>query len=204
MTGQEVGNLLLTKLGEFGSGYFDNSRLNDFFFNSLTNIIDKKVQLFQAGNKDTREIQSLITSLSGLTPASGQIDISQTSSQVPNYYELISVIVTSPYLSTSLTKQAMERRYDQFIDESSRGTARYPRYVVSSTTLKIEPSNATSVDLDYFIKAIPIDTSDNSAQVPYNDKLIQLIIDNVINVIGFEERDDFNIGAANQMQQQNP
>lgn len=204
MTGADVGNLLLTKLGEYGSGYFDNGRLNDFFFNSLTNVIDKKVEQFQKDGKISREMQPLITSLTGLTPTSGTIDISQSSTQVPDYYTPISVKVTSPYRGGSLSKWAMERRYDQFIDDFSEGDARYPRYIIASTVMRIEPSNATSVDLDYFIKAVPIDVSDNSAQVPYNDKVIQLVIDNVINVIGFEERDDFNIVASNQMTQQNP
>ncbi len=204
MTGTEVGNLLRTKLGEYGSGYFDDSRLNDFFFNSLTDIIDKKVEQFQKNGKITREMQPLITNLTGLVPISGNIDISQTSSDVPNYYTPIAVKVTSPYLSATLSKYAMERRYDQFIDDYTEGDARYPRYVITATTMRIEPANATLVDLDYFIKAVQIDVSDNAAQVPYNDKLIQLVIDNVINVIGFEERDDFNIAASNQMQQQNP
>jgi hypothetical protein len=75
---------------------------------------------------------------------------------------------------------------------------------MAADVMRIEPSDATLVDIDYFIKAIQIDVSDNVAQVPYNDKLIQLVIDNAINVIGFEERDDFNIAASNQMQQQNP
>jgi hypothetical protein len=204
MTGQDVGNLLTTKLGEFGSGYFDNARLNDFFFNSLTDIIDRKIQQFQRDGKVTREMRPLITTLTGIVPTNGLVDLSQSSTEVPNYYAVISVNVTSPYRTTTLSKQAMERRYDTLIDIYSEGDARYPRYLMAADVMRIEPSDATLVDIDYFIKAIQIDVSDNVAQVPYNDKLIQLVIDNAINVIGFEERDDFNIAASNQMQQQNP
>lgn len=205
MTGQEVGNLLRTKIGEFGSGYIDDLRLNDFFLNSITDITDKKVEEFQQTQKITREMQPLITGLTGLTPATGGIiDLSQTSTQVPNYYSPISVNVTSPYRGASISKWAEERRYDTFIDNYTEGDARYPRFYMAADIMTIEPSNATAVDLNYFVIPIPIDVSDNSAQVPYNDKLIFRIIDNVINVIGVEERDEFNIQVGNQSQAINP
>ncbi len=204
MTGADFKTKLLTKIGEFGLGYFNDSRLNSFIFNAVTDIIDKKVEEFQKTKKITREMQPLINVTSALTPINSQIDLSQSSVQVPLYYSLINLIVTSPYRGGSVTKVAEERRLDQFIDLLTEGIARYPRYWMQADIMNLEPSNATSVEISYFIKPIQIDVTNNVNVIPYNDKLIQLILDKTIEVIGFEERDSFSIQSSDIMQTKNP
>lgn len=203
-TGADVKTQLLVKIGEFGLGYFDDSRLNSFLSNAVTDTFDKKIEQFQKDRKVTRELQIIINSLSGLTPTNATIDISQGSTQVPDFYSPINIQVTSPYRGSSITKTAEERQYSKFIDPNTIGDARYPRYINESTVIRIEPSDATAVQIDYFTIPVAIDVTDSSTQVPYNNKLIQRIIDNVIGIIGFEERDDFSMVASNQMQQINP
>lgn len=204
MTGAEIRTQLLTKLGEFGLGYFDNARLNSFIFNAVTDIIDRKVEQFQKTQKVTREMQPLIIVLNNVTPTNGTLDISATSTQVPNYYQIVNLKVYSDFMGSTISKYAMERRLDQKIDDYSEGDARYPRYLMSEGIISIEPSTASRVDIDYFITPYEIDVADNSTQVPYNDKLIQLIIDKTIGIIGFEERDDFSILSSENMQKNNP
>ena len=204
MTGADIRTELLTKLGEFGLGYFDNTRLNSFIFNAVTDIIDRKVEEYQKTQKVTREMQPVIIVLNNVTPTNGSLDVSATSTQVPNYYQIINLNVYSDFMGSTISKYAMERRLDQKIDDYSEGTARYPRYLISEGIISIEPSNAKRVDIDYFIKPIEIDVNDNSTEVPYNNKLIQLIIDKTIGIIGFEERDDFSILSSENMQKNNP
>lgn len=204
MTGADVKTALNIQVGEFGLGYFDNSRLNAFIKKATTDIIDKKIQEFQKSNKITREDQPLITLLTSVSPTNSTIDLSQTSAVVPDYYELISITCYTPFMGSTIKKVAKERRADQFISPSTEGTARYPRYFMSNGLLTLEPDTVTSVDLVYFIKPFYIDVADNSAEIPYNDKLIQRIIDGAIGVIGMEERDDFSINQSNQMQVINP
>lgn len=204
MTGADIKDKLLTKLGEFGLGYFDDSRLNSFLFNAVTDIIDRKVEQFQKTQKVTREMQPLIIVLPNITPVNATIDVSQTSTQVPNYYQIVNLKVYSNYMGETIGKYAMERRLDQKIDDYSEGTARYPRYLMSEGIITVEPSDASKIDIDYFIKPIEIDVADNSNEVPYNNKLIQLIIDKTIGIIGFEERDDFSMLSSENMQKTNP
>ena len=204
MTGADFKTKLLTKIGEFGLGYFNDARLNSFIFNAVTDIIDRKVEEFQKTKKITREMQPLINVNVGVIPVNAQIDLSQASTQVPLYYSLINLRVTSPYRGTTINKIAEERRLDQFIDNLTEGIARYPRYWMQADTMNIEPSNATSVELSYFIKPIQIDVANAVAVIPYNDKLIQLILDKTIEVIGFEERDAFSIQSSDIMQAKNP
>lgn len=204
MTGADVKDKLLTKIGEYGLGYFDDTRLNSFLFNAVTDIVDRKVEQFQKTQKVTREMQPLITILNNITPVNGTVDISATSTAVPDYYQLVNIKVYSTYRGTEIGKYAQERRLDQKIDDYSAGDSRYPRYLMSEGIITVEPSNATKVDIDYFIKPFEIDVNDNSIQIPYNDKLIQLIIDKAIGIIGFEERDDFAMAASTKMQQENP
>lgn len=204
MTGADVKTALEIKIGRFGSGYFDPSRINSFFLNSVTNRVDKKVEEFQLSNKVTREMESLIIIGTPVTPTSGTIDISQGSTDVPDYYSPIKILVTSPYLGSSLSEYAQERRHDQFIDENTEGTARYPRYSITAGLMNIEPADATSVTLTYFRAPFAIDVNDNSTQIPYNNKFIQLLIDDVIGIIGVPNRDQFNIAVSDQMQAKNP
>jgi len=112
--------------------------------------------------------------------------------------------VTSPYRGATINKIAEERRLDQFIDSLTEGIARYPRYWMQADTMNLEPSNATSIDITYFIKPIQIDVANAVSVIPYNDKLIQLILDKTIEVIGFEERDAFSIQSSDIMQTKNP
>lgn len=204
MTGQDVKTALNTQIGELGLGYFNDARLSAFLKKAIVDIIDKKVQEFQKSNKITREDQPLITLLPGVTPVNATIDVSQTSTAVPDYYELISLICYTPFMGSTIKKVAKERRADQFISPSTEGTARYPRYFMTNGIITIEPDTATSVDLVYFIKPFYIDVTDNATEIPYNDKLIQRIIDGTIGVIGFETRDPFSIEQSNQMQAINP
>jgi len=204
MTGAEFLTKLEYKIGEYGLGYFDNSRYNSFIFNAVTDLIDKKVEEFQKTGKITREMQPLINVTSGITPINSQIDLSQTSPQVALYYAIISLTIISPYRGRTLTKVAEERRLDQFIDTLTEGTARYPRYWMQAGIMNLEPADATSATLTYFIKPIQIDVADAVTVLPYNDKLLQLILDKTIEVIGFEERDDFSIKVSDKMQKENP
>lgn len=196
MTGVDVKARFETYLDEVGSGYIDDTRLNYLFFKADTLIVTKCVDEYGLTNKITREMLPIILDTNPITPVSAAVDISATSSTVPNYYSLILVTVTAPYLSGTLTRVAKERPYDQYQSNYTAGTARYPRYSLKANTMVIEPSNATSVQVKYFRKAIQVDVTDNIVQVPYNDEYILELTSWVIDMAGFMGRDQFLMMAS--------
>lgn len=196
MTGVDIKGKWETYIDEVGSGYIDDTRLNDLFFKADNNLVTKAVDEYGLTNEITREMLPLILTTNLITPVAAVVDISPTSAVVPNYYSPILVQVTSPYLTYSLTKVAEERPYDQYKSNYTQGTARYPRYSLRANQMVIEPANATGVQITYFRKAILIDVTDNVTPVPYNDEYVLQLISWVIDLAGFMGRDQFLVMAS--------
>jgi len=204
MTGAQIFDRWLIKLDELGSNYVDTTRGNSILADANINVVDKKIQEFQATNKITREMQPLINSTGTLTPSGAQIDISASSTTVPDYYQLITISITAPYRGSSLTNYAKERPYGQFQSAYTSGDARYPRYYLSNGLLTIEPSDATFCDITYFKKPIVIDVTDSSADIPYNDKLVEFLLDEAMIILGIAGRDQQIIQNSVMQEQKNP
>lgn len=204
MTGLGIGALLDNYIDELGSGFIDSSSKNQIFLKANYNVIEKKIQLFQANNKITTELQPLITKTAALTPINATLDLSPTSVTVPNYYYFIDLAVTSPFRGVNVTNYAKERQYSQFQSTYTEGDARYPRYYLSNGILTIEPADAVSAVLTYFITPQTIDVTDNSTEMLYNDKLIQLIIDEAMIIAGIKGRDQIIVQNETMMEQKNP
>ena len=196
MTGVEVKAKYETYIDEVGSGYIDDTRLNDLFFKADNNIITKLVDEYGLTQRITRDMLPIILETAPITPIASTIDISATSVTVPNYYSLALLTVVSPYLNRTISKVAKERPFDQFQSNYTIGVARYPRYYFTANTITLEPANVISAQLVYFRKAILIDVTDNITQVPYNDEYVLQLISWVIDMAGFMGRDQFLMMAS--------
>lgn len=189
MTGAEFKDKLNIKLDEVGSGFFDDTRLNELINSARIKIIDKKIEQYGTTKKITREMQSIILTETGITPTNATIDISATSAVVPTFFSEIAVIVTSPFGEGTVTKEATILNPNEGTSPYNEGVARYPKYQIANDLMAIQPSNATSVDIQYFIAPFTIDVTDNSTEIPYNEKLLNLIIDAAIHEATAPNRD---------------
>lgn len=204
MTGAGYKQRFLTRWGEVGSGYIDDTRMNEFIQTASYNVWDKKVEEFQETQKVTRETRQLINITQPITPSNATIDVAPGSSVVVDYYSIAALRVTAPYRNSSLTNYAKERPYDQFQSSFTEGDASDPRYFFSGTVLNIEPANATSCVLTYFKNPFGIDVTDDTIQIPYNIKLIELLISETINVVSVENRDQWMSQQSLLSEQKNP
>jgi hypothetical protein len=190
-TGATIAEAIDTYMDEVGSGYIDPDSKNIILAKALIQAVDKKVEEFQGTLKVTREMQPLIVVSNPIAPSLGHIDVSQTSTSVPDYYSIISLFVTSPYLSRTLSKYAEERKFGEFVSNFTAGSPIYPRYYFTNGRLNIEPTTATSVVITYFKTPPIIDVNDAVTPVPFNEKLIQFIIDQFMEIAGVKGRDQW-------------
>lgn len=204
MTGAAIFESFLVDIQELFTGYVDPGRGNIILNEASFNVIDGKIQGFQSSNKITGELEPLIVKTTALVPSSGFINISNTSTTVPDFYSYIMMSVTSSYRGTSITRIAKERKYNEFNSNYSEGDARYPRYYISSGKLNVEPSDATSVTLTYFRTPFTINVEDTTTDIPYNKKLIDLIKYEAMVIMGIANRDPAIIQGGQLQKTSNP
>lgn len=203
MTGVGFFNSLKIKLAEVGSGFLPNAIAQDIVNTANINIAEKKIQEYQLTNKITREVQPLISTSAVLTPINATIDLSATSVVVPQYYQLINLYITSPFMGSTFSAYAKERQSLQWQNTLTEGTAMYPKYKMSAGILTIEPANAISCIVTYFTTPIPIDITDNSTQIAYNPKLLQLLLYECMTQAGVDTRDLTTIQLGQTQEQSN-
>ncbi len=204
MTGPEIYDKWLIKIGELGSDFVDTTRANSILSDANINVVDKRIQEYQSSSKITREMQPLIAFTAQITPSNATIDISPSSTVVPQYYQLITISVTAPFRGVNTENFAKERLFDQFQSGYTEGDARYPRYFLTNGLLTVEPSNAASCKIYYFTKPLVIDVTDTVTDIPYNDKLIQYLLDEATIILGIADRDTEIIKNSVMQEQKNP
>lgn len=204
MTGAGIFELLNTYIDETGSGFVDTTSMNKVFLKASYNVIEKKVQQFQIDNKITRELQPLLVKTAAITPTNATIDLSADSADVPQYYSFNNLLVTSPFRGSDISRYAKERPYSQFDSTYTAGTAMFPRYYLAADILTVEPADATSVALSYIRTPFDIDVTDDSTEIPYNTKLIGLIIDEAMIIASVKIRDEQMVQSETMMEQKNP
>lgn len=204
MTGAGVKDRFEIRIGEVGTGFFDDDVLNGLLATSSIQAVDRKVEEFQRTSKITRETMCLLIVSNPIAPNNATVDVSADSTVVTNYYQLANLLVTSPFMGGSISKYAEERKMGEFISTFTEGNARYPRYYFTNDTLNIEPSDATSVVVTYFRTPVIIDVTDNTTELPYNDKFIDYIITVLIENAGLQSRDQWSAQTAAAGEIKNP
>lgn len=191
-------------IDEIGSGYIDDPSMNILLSKAITNVYEKKVDEYGISGKNVRELEPFIISPAPITPISATLDITATSPTLTNYYSLISLDVTSPYLLTTITRTAKESPYSQRNSNYVKGTARYPRYIISGGVIKLEPVNCTKAIVVYFANPQVVDVTDSTTVLLYNEKFIENIIDEAMILAGIKGRDTFILQTEAQQEAKNP
>lgn len=203
-TGADFKADFFIKWGEVGGGYVDDTSLNSFAKSALIKMIDPKVEQYGIDKKITREMQDIIDTKTGIVPVNGTVDISPTSTDIPLFYSEIEVKVTSPYLNTTITKVATVKNSNEGSSPYNGGIARHPKYQIATSILALEPADATFVDIQYFIRPIEVDVSDDTDIIPYNEKLYNLWIDATVREASEPAKDMTTYQMANQDVKENP
>lgn len=204
MTGLEFANSLKIKLAEVGTGFMPTPILQDIVDTANINIVDRKIEEYQVTNKITREIQILITNTGIITPINATVDVSFASTVAPDYYNFGNLLVTSPFMGSTVSEYASEKKMSQFKSPYASGVARYPTYNFASSLLIIEPADVMSCVLTYFTNPLTIDVTNNTNQIQYNKKLIQLLISECMVQAGVDNRDPAAVELGQMEKTANP
>ena len=205
MTGEDLKNKFNTAYDEDYSGYFSDTQLQRICDTSLNNLYERKLEEYAADDKITDEIMPFTSTVS-VTPTAGNIvDISPTSSVVPNYKKLINARATYQVNTNIYRKQARELKMLEKYNFYA-GDVRYPRYEKNDNQLIIHPTtvSCTNVLLDYITLPTPIDITDNVNDLPYTNKFLEALVVEMKIEASRVNREVEALQINNQEQIQNP
>jgi hypothetical protein len=177
MFGTDVNNKFETLLDENYSGYWDTDDKNIFFATALNTVTNDLIKKFQSNNADLTRLMPLLQKSTPIaSPAANVIDISKASSQIPNLKQVL--IVDPTFDSPQRTVRTTPVAYADFGAIYSKGTVRYPKYIINADGIDIYPKNPsiTACTVWYVSEPIYIDVADNSTVIPYTDEMVELVI----------------------------
>jgi len=195
MTGLDFKNLYLTKIDDAYTAYYDDVKLQRFVDMALLNAVEKKLEVYEKTNKVDDDLLPLIIFLAGIALVSGGVDISNISTAAPNYHRILNIKVK---YSTATAKVAILKKQFQKIASYGQGTLNYPKYEIYNSTIIPSPAGATSIDLVYCRTPIEIDITNNTNVVPYQDKFLTFVIDEMITLVSAAKRDAEMYQVGNQ------
>lgn len=177
MFGTDANIKFETLLDENYSGYWDTADKNIFFATAINTVTTDLIKKFQSNNVDLTRLMPLLQKSTPIaSPASNVIDISKASSDIPNLKQVL--IVDPTFDSPQRTVRTTPVSYSDFGAIYSRGTVRYPKYILSSGSIDIYPKDPsiTNCTVWYISEPVYIDVADNSTVIPYTDEMVELII----------------------------
>lgn len=206
MTGADVDSLFGTAYDEAYSGYFSDTQKQRILNVSLNNLYERKLEEYAADDKITDELLPFTKSVS-VTPTAGNVvDISATSTAVPNYKKLVNARATYEVNTNRYIKRAQELKQINKYNYYGSGDVRYPMYEKIDDTLVIHPVTVacTNVDLDYITLPQPIDITDNTTTLLYTNKFIDALVVEMKMEASRINRDVESLNISTQEQIQNP
>jgi hypothetical protein len=180
MTGADVKLKFETQIDELYSGYWDDDDLNRFFETAINIVTTGLIKSFQTNDTDTSRLLPLLNVATVANPASNNIDISRGSTEVVLCKQVLFIEPT--FNSTSATVRTSQVTYQDYGAIYSTGTVRYPRFILSNGIINISPKTpaVTSCKVWYAREPFYIDVADNTDVIPYNDEMVELIIQQAI------------------------
>jgi hypothetical protein len=174
MTGADVKLRFETQIDDIYTDYFSNSQINRFFQTAANTVTNDLLKDFESNRIDYARLLPLINRVVA-TPTSNTIDIAQDSTDVPSCKQ---VVFIEPSFGTSTVVRATPLSLKDFGAIYSAGSVRYPKYTMINGSLLIYPSTTTctSCVVWYIRNPFYIDVADNSALIPYNDEMVELLI----------------------------
>jgi hypothetical protein len=177
MYGVDIDSKFETLLDENYSGYWDSADKNIFFATAINTVTTDLIKKFQSNNVDLTRLMPLLQKSTPIaSPASNVIDISKASSDIPNLKQVL--IVEPTFNSPQRTVRTTPVSYADFGAIYSKGTVRYPKYILSANGIDIYPKTPaiTTCTVWYVSEPVYIDVADNATVIPYTDEMVELII----------------------------
>lgn len=191
ITGQAFKTRLLKELNEYQSGYYDDDRLQPAVDEATSDVFEKCIAQFERDSIITNDLQPFVIPLDIVPGAGNIIDISPTSSDVPNYRVFQSGKTTFTVSGQVITGQLTPLKQANFGAFFGQGTYDYPKYQIMEGQFFITPASpiCTTVAFRYVRTYVQIDLTDNTDPIPYTESMIQKIILITTNRLLFESRD---------------
>ena len=181
MTGADVKLKFEEAINEAYTDQWDTFQLNRFFNSAANLVTGKLIDVFQDNLADTHKILPLVKKVTILNPLNNIIDISHTSTMAPSYNQVVyidNIVFTvngKPKPNIQPSRQVI---YNQQSNIYAYGTYRYPKHEMSAGAIRIQPYvyPITTLDLWYITEPYYIDTADNFTNIPYNNRMIEILV----------------------------
>lgn len=206
MTGADVKEKFETAYDEAYSGYFSDPELQLILNTSLNNLYERKLEEFAADDKITDEMLPFTKQVT-VTPTAGNlVDISASSTAVPDYKKLLNVRATYQVGTNLYQKRATELKMVNKYNFYGSGDVRYPKYEKLDNNLVIHPTTVacTSAVIDYIVLPQPIDVTDSVTTLLYTNKFIEALVVEMKIEASRVNREMEALSVNNQEQIQNP
>ncbi len=188
-----IKSLYFTRIDEFASAYWSNSRLNDLFFTAQSEVFEDLMDKYQLDNSVTEAVLPLVKSQT--VNVGGEINV-DTDLASP-YQRLISIKPTFIVNGKTYSYYAEQLSAEESNSVYALGTVRYPRYeqyanATSERIIKVYPNTQTptSVTINYFRVFDTIDFNTPLNDIPYPNQTIELIINKALQVAAATIRED--------------
>ncbi len=188
----QIKRLFFTRIDEFASAYWDNTRLNDLFLNSQTEVFEDLMDKYQLDNSITEAVLPLVKYDSVTVGTNINLDVDLNNP----YQRLITIIPTFVQNGVEYTYYAEQLSAEESNSVYAQGTIRYPRYdqysVGSDKIVKIYPTSNTPtvVVVNYFMQPITIDFDAPTTDIPYPKQTVELILNKAVQIAAATIRED--------------
>jgi hypothetical protein len=189
MTGAQFKTLFNSVYNEMQFGILSNTKLNEQIKDAYTEYFTPMFKEFGLNSNINAALEPLITTVTVPTPSSNSV---VKSTSLTNYQVLIDVITTFVENGNTYTKTASPLPPNSMNNSMSSGSAIYPRYFITSTSVELYPKSisCTSVIVQYFRKPFTIDVTDAVTDIPYNEAVFMSILDNLLSIYGLSLGDN--------------
>lgn len=168
--------------GQYQSGEFSAPILNTLVEKAQ---VQYQYNLMDSDGLDSavsEEVQPYLLPFT-VVPVNNAIDITETSALFPDFQRLITIKTKFVVNGVTYYETAKELRDDEKISPIAMGNVRYPKYDYTNTDLRIYPQNAACSEASglYFRTPFPIDIEDATPNLPFSEKNMYGIIEQLLN-----------------------
>jgi len=189
-SGQDIKTRFYTFWDTMQSGTFSNSKLNNIFEKAQTQYLYNIMDSYGLNLAVEEESTVYLVDFTD-TPTNNALDISETSTGMPNFERLISIAFKFVKGGVTYYEYARELKNEEKISPL-KGNIRYPKYDYTNDSIRIYPSNETCTEAKgmYFRTIFTIDVTSSTQDLPFTDKNVQGIINNALNLAAQITRED--------------
>jgi hypothetical protein len=205
-TGADISLQFDTQYDEIQSGYFSAAQKQRLFDTALTNVYQMDVDNFQATAKVTDELLAHIKTVTVTPGVNNSVDISPTSSVVPDYKLLTNAEVQFTVDTVVTRARASQVKSGAKYGQYGIGTTRNPKYEKVNDTLRLHPlsAEATEAVIDYITTPTPVTLTNALIEVPYTSKFIQNVVEEMLVQAAKANREYPFVQSSIQQEQINP